>query len=148
MESAGRIKYVHVILICLGVTFPAVHVAVTFGVGEFTITRFPPIVCLPNNEDATFYSIVLPVSILMATGVSLLVVVFYELLKVRLFAIAHNIAEIIMTAMLLKVYDWLFTDNERQGLDCSSKGLDPPVLLRGSWRHGPLQLHCRLTESI
>ncbi len=82
-QNTHRIRYIHVAVILAGLILPGVPVGVTFATGEYTLTRFPPIVGLADNKDAPFYSFVLPVSILIAAGVSLLIMVFHEVLKVR-----------------------------------------------------------------
>ncbi len=81
-QNDRKIKYIHVTVLVLGLVLPGVPVGATIAAGEYVLTRFPPIVCLADNEDASFYSLILPISILVAAGTSLLIVVFYEILKV------------------------------------------------------------------
>ena len=59
---------------------------ITFASGGlgFQIIRFPPILCFGGDDDAVFYSTVLPVNILLVLGSTELVFIFYGLLKVSL----------------------------------------------------------------
>lgn len=49
---------------------------------EYTVGRFPPILCAPNSM-MTFYSMAVPVDILCCAGVILLVIVFWIVHKVH-----------------------------------------------------------------
>ncbi len=76
-------KIVHGVVVFLGLVVPLTPVVMGLTTGGFTINRFPNILCLPDSDDARFYSTVLPVSILIAVGASLLAVVINETLQVR-----------------------------------------------------------------
>ena len=53
--------------------------AVGFGTGGYTVPRFPPITCLAMNPDAAFYSLILPVTVFVAAGISLVIGIFFHL---------------------------------------------------------------------
>ena len=85
-EKAHRTKYIHIIMVIVGLVLPALPVIVTFTSGDpsgFGLTRFPPILCTGLEKDATFYSLVLPINILMAIGIPLLIIIFRIIHKVR-----------------------------------------------------------------
>ena len=86
LEKAHRTKYIHIIMVIVGLVLPALPVIVTFTTGDpsgFGLTRFPPILCTGLEKDATFYSLVLPINILMAIGIPLLIIIFRIIHKVR-----------------------------------------------------------------
>ena len=68
--------------VLIAIFLPCIPVAVVFGTGGFINARFPPSLCISKSADAAFFSLVLPVSILIASGVSLLLAVFWTLHKV------------------------------------------------------------------
>lgn len=77
-------KYIHVIAFIAGVVIiPMVPNAIVFVTGGFTQVSSPPVVCLPSSKDTIFYVVILPVSLVMAAGISLVILVFDELVKVR-----------------------------------------------------------------
>ena len=93
------IKYrcIHVTAIALSVLAPFVPVIATMsqnaygksaaeairgGLG-FGITRFPPIgSCLGNHVDTTFYSLILPVLVLLIIGLTMLILLSWTIHKV------------------------------------------------------------------
>ena len=75
-------KYLHIVTVVVGIVLPFVPVITAFGTGGFTISRFPPVLCVPNNTDATFYSLLLPSLIIVAVGITLLIVLFWKIHKV------------------------------------------------------------------
>ena len=89
-------KYIHLICVVIGVLVPFVPVVATMsqfaqdkssaeaakgGLG-FGITRFPSLLCNGRDKDTTFYSLVLPIIIIIMIGMTLLVFVFWIIHKV------------------------------------------------------------------
>ena len=86
-EASHRTKYVHITMVAVGLVLPALPVIVTFTTGDpsgFGLTRFPPILCTGLQRDSTFYSLVLPVNILVAIGIPLLIIIFWIIHKVMI----------------------------------------------------------------
>ena len=88
-ETTHRIKYVHITMVIVGLLLPALPVIVTFAAATrdsrgFGLIRFPPILCSGLESDATFYSFVLPINILLAIGIPLLIIIFWIIHKVIL----------------------------------------------------------------
>ena len=77
-----RMKYVHALAVCLAIVVPTIAVAAVFGTDGFI--PFPPFLCFPKNENAAFYSFILPVSIITPSGISLLLVMFRSIHKVNI----------------------------------------------------------------
>ena len=72
-------------MIEFGVDLPsATNVTFLSGGMGFGQIRFPAILCTPTNSDVVFYSFVLPVDVIFATGCSLLTIVFWNIYKVRI----------------------------------------------------------------
>ena len=60
-KTTGRIKYIHITMVIVGLVLPTLPVIVTFTAGNpstrgFGLTRFPPILCTSLQRDPTFYS--------------------------------------------------------------------------------------------
>ena len=51
------------------------------GLG-FGMTNFPPILCAGLDSNATFYSLILPINILIEIGMTLLVFTFWDVRRV------------------------------------------------------------------
>ena len=84
-ETSRRVKYVHITMVVIGLVLPTLPVIVTFTTGDpsgFGMTRFPPILCTGLQTDSTFYSLVLPINILMIIGIPLLIIIFWTIHKV------------------------------------------------------------------
>ena len=78
-ESKGYFLFVHIGMVVVALVIPVIPVAIVFGTGGFTLTRFPPLICFARNVDVTFYALNLPLCILLATGITLIVLIFYAL---------------------------------------------------------------------
>ena len=89
LNRRHQVKYIHLVSGLVAIVVPVIPVAAIFGTGGFVNARFPPLLCLPSNANAAFYSLVLPVSVLIASGVTLLLAVFWTLHKVRV--ISHEL---------------------------------------------------------
>ena len=84
-DAEGKNKYIYSTVVLLGLILPCVPVAVTFGTGGFVVrdVQFPPIVCLGRDRGSTVYSLGIAESVLIATGISLLIIVFRKAVKVQ-----------------------------------------------------------------
>jgi len=82
LDAAGKAKYIYFTMILLGLILPCVPVAVGFGTGGFVAihANFP---CTGRDSRAIVYSFVLAQSVIIATGISLLIIVFRKLIKVE-----------------------------------------------------------------
>ena len=82
LDAAGRTKYIYSTMILLGLIVPCVPVAVSFGTGGFVAihANFP---CTARDSRATVYFFGLADSVLIATGISLLITMFRKIIKVE-----------------------------------------------------------------
>ena len=87
--------YIFHILCCLipilGVFIPIPGVLLALLVPEwnYVINDFPPFLCSPKNLNLWYYTMNLPINILVAIGVSLLILIFWKLHKVRIIILIH-----------------------------------------------------------
>ena len=62
----------------------------TFGSRmELCYNDFPPFSCSPQNLNLLYYTMNLPINILVAIGVSLLILIFWKLHKVIIIILTH-----------------------------------------------------------
>ena len=82
LKLSGRIRYAHIISIVLAVVIPLPAAVIHLGGdGVMNITS-SVIPCLGNNTDYTFYSFILPVSIIMIFTMCSLLFIIWTLFKV------------------------------------------------------------------
>lgn len=89
---------VHLVCVVLGLAIPLLPVLTTIihsqavdysareglpsGLG-FGLATFPPILCYTLNKDVVFFSFILPVTLLMVTGITVLLLTIWAVHKVR-----------------------------------------------------------------
>ena len=93
---AHRVKYVHITCVVVGILVPFLPIIATMaqfahgkssadaakgGLG-FGIIRFPPLLCLGRHGDMTFYSLILPIVIILMIGMTILIQIFWIMHKV------------------------------------------------------------------
>ena len=101
-EKKKRIKYIHLGCICIGVFVPFIPLItlmssfarrvssdsslsfVAGGLG-FASVRFPPLPCNGNDKQIIFYTHILPTDILLATGITFIILIFWLVHKVKIF---------------------------------------------------------------
>ena len=75
-------KYIHIAMVLTALTVPFAGVGATFE--TLVSSPYPTsLVCVWPREDEMFYSVILPVAALIVTGLSLLVIISMELIKVN-----------------------------------------------------------------
>lgn len=102
-EIENRMKFVHIACAvpCLVLSFlPIVVITLddvvqrakgvdTVGTVGFSLVRFPPIICSAMNRNAIYYSLILPINLIVPVGVTLLILVVWLLYKVHAAAFKH-----------------------------------------------------------
>ena len=81
-DSINRTRYVHIGSVVIAFVFPVIAPVTVYTTDGFTITRFPPIVCVGRNADATFYTIVFPTTIVYAVGITVLLLILWRVRRV------------------------------------------------------------------
>ena len=96
-KKTDRMKYLHIASVLVGLLVPFLPVVATmiqFSYGKssaeavkgglgFGIIRFPPILCVGRHKDTTFYSLILPLCMILAVEITFLINVFWIIHKVR-----------------------------------------------------------------
>ena len=81
-KASGRFRYIHIIIVIVALLLPGMPVVAAFATGGYVFPGEPHLVCLGRDRDATFYSLILPVSVIVAVGVSLLIIILWIIVKV------------------------------------------------------------------
>ena len=80
-----RTKYIHVIMVVVALLLPLGACNNLWSyIGGYTMTVFPPILCTGSDADATFYSLLLSIIIILGTGTRLLVIMFWKIHMVHI----------------------------------------------------------------
>ena len=87
-------KLYHAISIVVIITLSLISPVVTLAWFNYVIVRFPPLMCLPSNQDWIFYSMVLPGSIVMATGTIFCILLIRAIHKVSVLTAVSLCAQI------------------------------------------------------
>ena len=81
IESYSKRFNLGVVLAAL--TLPCIPIIVAFSTGGFLSIGYPQLVCVIKNSNAEHYSYTLPSSLIIATGISLLVMIATIIIKVK-----------------------------------------------------------------
>ena len=74
-------KYVHITTVLLALFLPTIPALLHLKHG-YTMTDTPTTVCTGRDAAVTFFTLILPASILLAVATSMLVIIFWTILKV------------------------------------------------------------------
>ena len=92
-----KTKYLHAFCVILALLIPLAPIIAaitksridsnragteTTSIG-FGLTRFPPLLCTGTDKDVTFYSLILPLDLILFVGFPLLVMIFWIMHKVH-----------------------------------------------------------------
>ena len=81
-EVLGHFRYLHICVVVLAIVLPFGPIAGIFATGGFLPLYYPHI-CTTATSDTTYYAFSLPHSICTATGLSLLILLFWVLVRSR-----------------------------------------------------------------
>ena len=81
-ENVHGFKHLHITAVILGVVLPLIPSTSMIATGGFVIGRFPPVVCQPSDLATAFYSVEVPIIVMVQIGISLLVIIFWTIHKV------------------------------------------------------------------
>ena len=124
-----HIKYIHVGIVVLAILVPFVPVAVSLATGGFIIKSFPPLLCVPRRVEVTFYTLALPISILMAVGIVMLLAVLWTIRKVS-------------DLTVLEFIKFLYMITARNRKTVKIRKTTVPWASRKESDHSVLVLHC------
>ena len=80
-KSSGRIKYIHASTLTLCLVLPAIP-ALLLVIHGYAVMPGPFEFCVPLNIDIAYFTLALPVCILMAVTTSVFIILFWRILKV------------------------------------------------------------------
>lgn len=97
-KTAHRLKYIHIPMVIVGLVLPTLPGIVASTAGDptvrgFRIATFPPIRCGSLQKDIVIYSLVLPVNLIVVTGISLLIIIFWVIHKVIIIQYCKNVTQ-------------------------------------------------------
>ncbi|KAL5491263.1 hypothetical protein EMCRGX_G016516 [Ephydatia muelleri] len=81
LEVSGHNRYIHALCVAASLLVPIAPIAATFATDGFSMAQFPPFFCFPKNGAVIFYSLVLPVIILLVIGTAMLAAVIWNVHK-------------------------------------------------------------------
>ena len=70
-------------MIGIAIVLPFIPLAAVLGTGGSTLGSFPPYLCFARNVDVTYYTFILPASILMGIGITLIILIFHMIVHVK-----------------------------------------------------------------
>ena len=83
LKNIRRTKYIHVTCLIAALFLSLISPMAIHLKGGFIIGDFPPFLCGGGDTDVTFYVHLLPITILLGVGTSLLVLIFWRLHMVQ-----------------------------------------------------------------
>ena len=68
----------------ISILAPVIYLAVS----KYTVIRFPPVLCFPSRK-VIFYTVCLPLCVILGSGSILFIIIFWTLVKVSLVFVFH-----------------------------------------------------------
>ena len=81
-EKNGYFRYVHFIMLGIAIVLPCISIAVVQATGGSTVATFPPFQCYARTTDAIYFTYLLPGSIMLGTGTTLLILILQVIVHV------------------------------------------------------------------
>lgn len=81
-KAKEKLKYIHITTVLLALFLPTIPALLHLKEG-YSITNTPTTVCLGQSVAITFFSLLLPLSVILAVVTSILVTMFWIILKVH-----------------------------------------------------------------
>ena len=95
-KNIRRTKYFHGICLIAALFLPLISPMANHLKGGFIMVDFPCFFCGGRNTDVTFYVHLLPITILLGVGTSLLVLIFWKLHMVYISTFPKPIARLLL----------------------------------------------------
>ena len=80
-KAEGKLKYIHITTVLIALFLPLVPALLHLKEG-YGIADTPTVVCQGRNVHVTFFTLILPMSAILAVATSVLVVMFWKIFKV------------------------------------------------------------------
>ena len=82
-KAFNNVKFVHIMVVVVALLIPVAPVISAFVTGGFTMSSFPPVFCVTKNSNAVYFTLILPISLIVAIGTTLLILILATILKVQ-----------------------------------------------------------------
>eukprot|EP00731_Ephydatia_muelleri_P026481 Em0018g581a len=89
-KAFSNVKFVHIMVVVAALLLPVAPVISAFVTGGFTIGSFPPLLCVTKNGNAIYFTLILPISLIVAIGTTLLIIILATILKRSNFMEQHG----------------------------------------------------------
>ena len=76
----GRVRYAHAISSTLSIILPLLPALLHLKDG-YILSLHPPYICFGRNRDITFYSVILPLSMMLGRALCLVTIVLWTIFK-------------------------------------------------------------------
>ena len=80
-KAFNSVKFVHIMVVVVALLLPVTPVISAFVTGGFTMSSFPPLLCVTKNSNAVYFTLILPISLIAAIGTTLLILILATILK-------------------------------------------------------------------
>ena len=81
-ENNRYFRYVHVTMLGIAIVLPCIPLAAVLGTGGSELASFPPFQCFAKSSNVIYYTFILPASIMMGTGITLIILIFHIIIHV------------------------------------------------------------------
>ena len=81
-KAEEKLKYIHITTVLIALLLPMVPALLHLEKG-YGVASSPTVVCLGRSVDVTFFSLVLPLSAILAVATSILIIMFWIIFKVK-----------------------------------------------------------------
>ena len=78
-KNKRHFQYVHLIMLGVPIVLPCIPLAAVLATGGWRLASFPPFQCFARNNNVIYYTFILPASIMMATGITLIILILHVL---------------------------------------------------------------------
>ena len=82
-QAEEKLKYIHITTVLIALLLPSVPALLHLKEG-YSVSNTPTTVCFGRSMAVTFFSLILPLSIILAITTSIFVIMFWIILKVNL----------------------------------------------------------------
>ena len=82
-DATGKTKYLHLAAILSALFLPGIPIVIALSTGGYDYLNFPPANCGGVHPDGLFYGLIFPFATMIIVGLSLLLLIFWIICKVR-----------------------------------------------------------------
>ena len=79
-EKKGYFRYAHFTMLGIAIVVPCIPVGAVLGTGGSAVVGFPPFQCYSRSTDVIYYTFILPASIMVGTGITLLILILRKII--------------------------------------------------------------------